>query len=205
MKTDLYLSDLQDFKHSKKFESIIMPNGSFCLITDLEKVKKVLLNFKALLENNGQIYIDLIFPIGFMPGATHTRVFLFKKGDFIMKIKLLDGVVKEFNEPKTVLEMAETGLITMAAVRELVDYVAFAQIISNNEEMEFSITFDIEERFKLEDLVDIQAKVNELKGTEIKSETISLEQAKEIFKNNKYQLYLANKMFDNVVMCLFIK
>ncbi|ATZ20606.1 class I SAM-dependent methyltransferase [Mesoplasma coleopterae] len=85
MESELILSDLKEFKTDLKFETIIMPNGSFCLL-DREIITLVLNNFKAHLTENGRIYLDLIFPISFKPGNIHEYDFACENGD-IIKIK----------------------------------------------------------------------------------------------------------------------
>ncbi|WP_031543304.1 threonine--tRNA ligase [Mesoplasma photuris] len=160
-----------------------------------------------------------------------------------MKVKLLDGSVKEFDKSLTVKEIATNlatslgkstvgakvngvfvatdyiidkdvnlelitskseyfndfinrtaSLITSVAVNELFENVKLAKNYSDEENKEFSLTFEVEPRIKLETLAAIQEKVNSiLKEGKVISSKITLEQAKEMFKNNKYQLLLAEQ------------
>ncbi|WP_051350884.1 class I SAM-dependent methyltransferase [[Acholeplasma] multilocale] len=67
----LVLGDLRTFEIDEKFEAIIMPNGSFCLLETREDAIETLKNFKRHLSPTGNIYIDLIYPISFKPGEKH--------------------------------------------------------------------------------------------------------------------------------------
>ncbi|AVN60101.1 SAM-dependent methyltransferase [Mesoplasma entomophilum] len=105
MESELILSDLKEFKTDLKFETIIMPNGSFCLL-DREIITLVLNNFKAHLTENGRIYLDLIFPISFKPGNIHEYDFACKNGD-IIKIKNKSISIDWINQ-KTYTELEYT-------------------------------------------------------------------------------------------------
>lgn len=67
--TRLYQQDLFNLDLPKKYEAIIMPTGSFCLL-DKEKIEQVLTGFHACLESKGTLILDLIVPIDFKEGAT---------------------------------------------------------------------------------------------------------------------------------------
>ncbi|WP_169728217.1 class I SAM-dependent methyltransferase [Mesoplasma chauliocola] len=70
MESEYLEADLSSFEVNKKFETIIMPNGSFCLL-NRKDIFKILKNFKLHLTENGRIYIDLIFPTSFSAGKIH--------------------------------------------------------------------------------------------------------------------------------------
>ncbi|WP_031542976.1 class I SAM-dependent methyltransferase [Mesoplasma photuris] len=72
---DSYLehAELRDFKYHTAFDSIIMPNGSFCLIQDKTEAIDILKNFRSLLTDDGQVMLDLIYPISFKPGDIHKK------------------------------------------------------------------------------------------------------------------------------------
>ena len=61
----LYLQNLKDLDIDNKYDAIIMPTGSFCLITDRDDMYNTLHSFKKHLNPNGQIILDLAFPIDF--------------------------------------------------------------------------------------------------------------------------------------------
>ncbi|WP_026389633.1 threonine--tRNA ligase [[Acholeplasma] multilocale] len=157
-----------------------------------------------------------------------------------MKIKLLDGSIKEFDQAMSVKEIATSlavslgkatvgakvngmfvsadfvidkdvnlelitnkseyfesfinntaAFVTGVAIQKLYG-VELAKIYENADEYEYSVTFAAEPRIKLEALVEIQNKVNELvKGNHIKSDKLSLDEAKELFKDNEYQIHVA--------------
>ncbi|ATZ21286.1 class I SAM-dependent methyltransferase [Mesoplasma tabanidae] len=85
MESQLILGDLINFKADIKFETIIMPNGSFCLL-NRDDIVYVLNNFKNHLTDNGKIYLDLIYPTSFKPGNIHEYDFVLDNND-IIKIK----------------------------------------------------------------------------------------------------------------------
>lgn len=66
LKTRLYRQDLKTMSLDKKFEAIIMPTGSICLIDNIDLLLK---NFYDHLRDQGKIFIDLIFPLDFKPGC----------------------------------------------------------------------------------------------------------------------------------------
>ncbi|AVN64826.1 SAM-dependent methyltransferase [Mesoplasma florum] len=102
MQSDSVHADLKDFKVDIKFETIIMPNGSFCLI-DRNHILDVLNNFKNHLADNGKVYIDLIFPTSFKPGNVHEFDFLIDNDDYI-KIKN-KSISMNWIEQKTYTEL----------------------------------------------------------------------------------------------------
>jgi hypothetical protein len=68
----LYEQDLVDLSLPRKYDAIIMPAGSFCLLPR-EKAQKVLKNFHDHLNIDGKIIIDLEMPISFQESASTTR------------------------------------------------------------------------------------------------------------------------------------
>lgn len=76
VETSLYLQDLVDLDINKKYDAIIMPTGSFCLIDGMDQIKKLLVSFENHLSKNGRIILDLIFPIDFEKGEEvyHTKI-----------------------------------------------------------------------------------------------------------------------------------
>ncbi|ATQ35241.1 methyltransferase [Mesoplasma entomophilum] len=105
MHSEFMLSDLKDFKTDLKFETIIMPNGSFCLL-DRENIISVLNNFKNHLTENGRIYLDFIFPTSFKAGNIHEYDFVCDNDDLI-KIKNKSISIDWINQ-KTYTELEYT-------------------------------------------------------------------------------------------------
>ncbi|PPE06601.1 methyltransferase [Mesoplasma corruscae] len=85
LEANVELADLNNLKLTQKFESIILPNGSFCLLKR-EYSKNILMSFLNLLQNNGKLYIDLIYPNSFKAGIDHEYNFKIENDKFI-KIK----------------------------------------------------------------------------------------------------------------------
>ena len=67
----LYHQDLTCLTINQTYQSIIMPTGSFCLI-EREQVLDVLTHFYRLLEPNGELIIDIDFPVDFLPGQVES-------------------------------------------------------------------------------------------------------------------------------------
>ncbi|AXK51479.1 class I SAM-dependent methyltransferase [Spiroplasma alleghenense] len=70
--TTLLLGDLVETEFEKKYEAILMPTGTICLIEEREKVIKLIKKFKSILTKNGKVIIDLIFPSNFKAGTIHS-------------------------------------------------------------------------------------------------------------------------------------
>lgn len=68
VQAQLYLQDLVKLQLDQAYEAIIMPTGSFCLITDLDDARKVLKSFGDHLAPGGRIILDLAFPLDFEKG-----------------------------------------------------------------------------------------------------------------------------------------
>ena len=62
--TNLYHQDLTKMALPNKYNAIIMPTGSFCLLPK-NLIKTVLDSFLNHLENGGKIIIDLLLPLNF--------------------------------------------------------------------------------------------------------------------------------------------
>ncbi|EOA06937.1 Threonyl-tRNA synthetase [Mycoplasma yeatsii 13926] len=88
------------------------------------------------------------------------------------------------------------GFITAYAIKQLKVNAKLAEVLFNNDEMEFSTTFELEPRMVLDELKQVQKKVSEILVSDlvIKSEQVSLDEAKKRLSDNKYQLHLAEKM-----------
>ncbi|WP_051591842.1 class I SAM-dependent methyltransferase [Mesoplasma syrphidae] len=83
-KTQLVLGNLKDFAIAKKFEAIIMPNGSLCLVESREEMLAILQNFKNHLTNSGKLYIDLIYPTSYQSGQMHEYSYPISKTENIL-------------------------------------------------------------------------------------------------------------------------
>lgn len=67
----LYEQDLVDLSLPHRYDAIIMPAGTFCLLPR-DSVKEVLWNFHQHLNAGGQIILDLEMPVSFKVGQTST-------------------------------------------------------------------------------------------------------------------------------------
>lgn len=70
----LYEQDLADLLLPHRYDAIIIPTGSFCLLPK-KKAKEVLKNFFNHLNAGGQIIVDLEMPVSFKEGLISTSSF----------------------------------------------------------------------------------------------------------------------------------
>ena len=75
LETNLYEGDLRSFNLETKYEAIVVPTGSFCLIDKLADAKKGLANFHEHLVPGGRIIIDLLLPSDWKTGEITTSSF----------------------------------------------------------------------------------------------------------------------------------
>lgn len=71
---NLYQQDLTALSLPDKYDTIIMPTGSFCLLPKL-RVQDVLNGFYNHLNEGGKVIIDLEMPIGFKEGNSGVSTF----------------------------------------------------------------------------------------------------------------------------------
>ncbi|ARU91467.1 methyltransferase [Spiroplasma clarkii] len=86
---ELICADLKNYLVKNYFEMIIMPNASFCLIENRIDAKIILKNFYESLIHNGQLVLDLIFPVEFVAGASH---------EYIHNVKGIKLLVKNYSQ-----------------------------------------------------------------------------------------------------------
>lgn len=60
--TQLYQADMASFNLGKGYDAIIIPTGSFCLITDFQQAKKALECCYSHLNKGAKLLVDLDFP-----------------------------------------------------------------------------------------------------------------------------------------------
>ncbi|MCQ2973998.1 MAG: class I SAM-dependent methyltransferase [Bacteroidales bacterium] len=60
--TNLYNLDFTDFNLPNKYNTIFIPQATFCMISDIEKAKHFLANVFSLLENGGSLIFDVFIP-----------------------------------------------------------------------------------------------------------------------------------------------
>lgn len=80
---ELYEGALQNFSLPHKYEAIIIPTGSFCLIEDRNDSISALQCFYKHLAPGGRVIIDLILPENLEVGKTSTSTFVLPSGDVI--------------------------------------------------------------------------------------------------------------------------
>ncbi|MFT0212633.1 class I SAM-dependent methyltransferase [Pseudomonas sp. F1_0610] len=59
----LYQADMTSFNLVKRYDAIIIPTGSFCLITDFQQAKKALKACYMHLNKGAKLIVDLDFPM----------------------------------------------------------------------------------------------------------------------------------------------
>lgn len=60
---ELFQQDMADLKINKKYKTIIIPGGSFQLLTDFDVVRNTLLKIKEHLLSDGKFILDTFIPI----------------------------------------------------------------------------------------------------------------------------------------------
>jgi len=71
---DLYRQDLTKLSLPCKYDAIMMPTGSFCLLPKLQ-MKEILEGFYKHLNEGGKLIVDLEMPAGFLKGETTVSSF----------------------------------------------------------------------------------------------------------------------------------
>ncbi|BFH68965.1 MAG: class I SAM-dependent methyltransferase [Paenibacillus dendritiformis] len=79
----LYEGELQNLALPHKYDAIIIPTGSFCLLDNRQESINALKCFYEHLTPGGRIIIDLILPDRMEVGTTSTSTFPFPSGDVI--------------------------------------------------------------------------------------------------------------------------
>lgn len=93
VKPMLYEGELQNFVLPHKYDAIIIPTGSFCLIDNREDSINALTCFYEHLNPGGRVIIDLILPERMEIGTISTSTFTFSSGDVIT----VEDKLVEFN------------------------------------------------------------------------------------------------------------
>ncbi|WII35211.1 class I SAM-dependent methyltransferase [Paenibacillus thiaminolyticus] len=93
VKPMLYEGELQNFALPHKYDAIIIPTGSFCLIDNREDSINALKCFYEHLNPGGRVIIDLILPERMEIGTISTSTFTFPSGDVIT----VEDKLVEFN------------------------------------------------------------------------------------------------------------
>lgn len=81
---NLYEGNLCSFTLPSKYEVIVIPTGSFCLIEKLEDAKDALKCFYKHLKPEGRVIIDLLIPIHWRTGEISTSTYPFSDEDGIL-------------------------------------------------------------------------------------------------------------------------
>ncbi|MBS4219839.1 class I SAM-dependent methyltransferase [Bacillus sp. FJAT-49711] len=80
---ELFEGKLENFHLPNKFEAIIMPTGTFCLLETREAALNALTCFKSHLMPGGRIIIDISLPYDFKVGDMNTSAISFPNGEGI--------------------------------------------------------------------------------------------------------------------------
>lgn len=75
VKAELFLQDLLELELPHKFDTIIMPTGSFCLLPGHSAAMQVLAAFKNHLKEKGRLIVDLTLPTDFFPEQSNVHSF----------------------------------------------------------------------------------------------------------------------------------
>lgn len=92
LKPNLYEANLESLQLPSKYEAIVMPTGSFCLIDGRKDGMTVLNNFKDHLEMGGRLIIDLLLPYDFKEGEIETDVFTLPNDEGIILERRSDKI-----------------------------------------------------------------------------------------------------------------
>lgn len=91
LKPELYKGELQNFSLPHKYDAIIIPTGSFCLIEDRQDSISALQCFYDHLAPGGRLILDLILPDKLEVGTTSTSTYTIPNGDMItLEDKLIE-------------------------------------------------------------------------------------------------------------------
>lgn len=80
---DISRQGFADFAYDERFAAIVVPTGSFQLITDFEAARAVLLRFFDHLQPGGRLMFDLMPLDGLAPGSAGTRSWQTPEGELL--------------------------------------------------------------------------------------------------------------------------
>lgn len=114
----LYQENLITMNLSNEYDAIIMPSGSFCLITDYLASLDLLANLYKHLKTDGKMILDLLMPIGFKSDSSFTSLIEIDENKSIlfnqykMDIDYINQITHQINR----YELIENGTITNSEV-----------------------------------------------------------------------------------------
>lgn len=89
--TNLYQQNLVNLAIDQKYEAIIMPTGSFCLLPK-DIIQPILTSFYRHLTTTGQLMIDIELPMDFTPGEMATSHFPLDQEEGILFTSLSETI-----------------------------------------------------------------------------------------------------------------
>ena len=89
-----------NFKYLEQFDAIIIPSGTFLLMTCDHDIEQALKNFHTHLKQNGKLVFDLFFPNQFKVGRNSTKVFEISKDEKI-SLNILDSHISYMDQITT--------------------------------------------------------------------------------------------------------
>ena len=95
---NLYKQDLTKLSLPCKYDAIIMPTGSFCLLPK-SHVQNILIGFRNHLNDGGKLIIDLEMPVDFKSGKTTASSFPLSAETGLILTSLSEGI--DWLEQKT--------------------------------------------------------------------------------------------------------
>ncbi|WP_207942497.1 hypothetical protein DOK78_000866 [Enterococcus sp. DIV2402] len=110
---NIYQQDLLKLAMPRKYQAIIMPTGSFCLLSR-DSIKDILFNFFSHLEDGGKLIVDLEMPIGFTEEKISQSHFLLDQDKGIIMTNF-NETIDWFNQKTVSLskyELVENGQVT---------------------------------------------------------------------------------------------
>ncbi|MBR7796196.1 class I SAM-dependent methyltransferase [Virgibacillus sp. AGTR] len=84
LKPNLYEANICDFSLPLKYEVIVIPTGSFCLIENIKDAKNALKCFYNHLIPNGRLILDLLIPSDWNTGEIFTSTFSLSSNEGII-------------------------------------------------------------------------------------------------------------------------
>ncbi|MGX7013049.1 class I SAM-dependent DNA methyltransferase [Vagococcus silagei] len=119
----IFQQDLLTLDLENKYNSIIMPTGSFCLISK-EKILTLLKNFYDHLDLDGQLIFDIELPLDFKEQAHTTQLFTLSQNTSILFSSTSESI-DWFDQKTSYLhryELFEDGVLTQTELSQFTLY-----------------------------------------------------------------------------------
>jgi len=97
---NIFHANMETFQAAQLYEAIIIPAGTFLLITDENKAYSILTNFYNHLESNGRLILDIFLHPDFNEGSSRYRTFTNSQGE-IITLQATQSEVNYINQTTT--------------------------------------------------------------------------------------------------------